>query len=188
MAVAHAKFTGELGVCLSTGGPGATHLITGLYDGKLIHAPVLAICGRPRRPSAEPATNRNLIWTVCSRTWQASRRKRPLPLRCCWTDASGCRWRPTGRRSSSCRKTFRTKSTRSRHSHTVSRDRGSVTAGQVRSRGCRAGESGGHPECRQQVAMLIGAGARGMAPLLIDMATLLGCRRREGAARERRAA
>jgi pyruvate dehydrogenase (quinone) len=46
MAVAQAKFTGELGVCLSTGGPGATHLITGLYDGKLDHAPVLAICGQ----------------------------------------------------------------------------------------------------------------------------------------------
>jgi pyruvate dehydrogenase (quinone) len=46
MAVAHAKFTGELGVCLSTGGPGATHMITGLYDGKLDHAPVLAICGQ----------------------------------------------------------------------------------------------------------------------------------------------
>jgi pyruvate dehydrogenase (quinone) len=35
MAVAHAKFTSEMGVCLSTGGPGATHLITGLYDAKL---------------------------------------------------------------------------------------------------------------------------------------------------------
>src|SRR4051812_42425689 len=46
MAVAHAKFTGELGVCLSTGGPGATHLITGLYDGKLDHTPVLAIAGQ----------------------------------------------------------------------------------------------------------------------------------------------
>ena len=34
MAVAHAKFTGELGVCLATGGPGATHLITGLYDAR----------------------------------------------------------------------------------------------------------------------------------------------------------
>ncbi len=43
MAVAHAKFTGEIGVCLSTGGPGATHLITGLYDAKLDHAPVLQI-------------------------------------------------------------------------------------------------------------------------------------------------
>jgi len=46
MAVAHAKFTGEIGVCLSTGGPGATHMITGLYDAKLDHVPVLAICGQ----------------------------------------------------------------------------------------------------------------------------------------------
>jgi pyruvate dehydrogenase (quinone) len=46
MAVAHAKFTGEMGVCLSTGGPGATHLITGLYDAKLDHMPVLAILGQ----------------------------------------------------------------------------------------------------------------------------------------------
>ena len=46
MAVAHAKFTGEIGVCLSTGGPGATHLLTGLYDAKLDHVPVLAIAGQ----------------------------------------------------------------------------------------------------------------------------------------------
>ncbi|HEV7873021.1 MAG TPA: thiamine pyrophosphate-requiring protein [Enterovirga sp.] len=46
MAVAHAKFTGELGVCLATGGPGATHFLTGLYDAKLDHVPVLAIAGQ----------------------------------------------------------------------------------------------------------------------------------------------
>ena len=46
MAVAHAKFSGRLGVCLATGGPGATHLLTGLYDAKLDHMPVLAICGQ----------------------------------------------------------------------------------------------------------------------------------------------
>ena len=46
MASAYAKFTGELGVCLSTGGPGATHLITGLYDAKMDHMPVLAIMGQ----------------------------------------------------------------------------------------------------------------------------------------------
>src|SRR4051794_28565858 len=46
MAVAHAKFTGELGVCLATGGPGATHLLTGLYDARLDHMPMLAICGQ----------------------------------------------------------------------------------------------------------------------------------------------
>ena len=46
MASATAKFTGELGVCLSTGGPGATHLVTGLYDARLDHVPVLAISGQ----------------------------------------------------------------------------------------------------------------------------------------------
>ncbi|HEY1231118.1 MAG TPA: thiamine pyrophosphate-binding protein, partial [Ramlibacter sp.] len=49
MACAYAKFTGELGVCLSTGGPGATHMITGLYDAKLDHMPVLAITGQAPR-------------------------------------------------------------------------------------------------------------------------------------------
>jgi pyruvate dehydrogenase (quinone) len=46
MATGHAKFTGELGVCLSTGGPGATHMLTGLYDAKLDHMPVLALTGQ----------------------------------------------------------------------------------------------------------------------------------------------
>ena len=49
MAAAHAKFSGELGVCLSTGGPGATHLVTGLYDARLDHVPVLAIAGQAPR-------------------------------------------------------------------------------------------------------------------------------------------
>src|SRR3954467_12281091 len=51
MAAAHAKFTGEIGVCLATGGPGATHLLTGLYDAKLDHMPVLAICGQAETTS-----------------------------------------------------------------------------------------------------------------------------------------
>ncbi len=49
MASAHAKFTGELGVCIATSGPGATHLVTGLYDARLDHQPVLAICGQQAR-------------------------------------------------------------------------------------------------------------------------------------------
>ncbi len=49
MASAHAKFTGELGVCLATSGPGASHLLTGLYDAKLDHVPVLAIAGQQAR-------------------------------------------------------------------------------------------------------------------------------------------
>src|ERR671937_94940 len=51
MACAHAKWTGEVGVCLATSGPGAIHLLNGLYDAKLDHAPVLAIVGQQRRMS-----------------------------------------------------------------------------------------------------------------------------------------
>src|SRR4051812_15816382 len=49
MACAHAKFTGEIGVCMATSGPGAIHLINGLYDAKLDHQPVLAIVGQQKR-------------------------------------------------------------------------------------------------------------------------------------------
>lgn len=45
MACAYAKWTGRLGVCLATSGPGGTHLLTGLYEAKLDQAPVLAITG-----------------------------------------------------------------------------------------------------------------------------------------------
>ncbi|MDE1844215.1 MAG: pyruvate oxidase [Thaumarchaeota archaeon] len=45
MACAYAKYTGKLGVCIATSGPGATHLLTGLYDAKADGAPVLAITG-----------------------------------------------------------------------------------------------------------------------------------------------
>ena len=51
MACAHAKFTGELGVCLATSGPGAIHLLNGLYDAKLDHQPVLAIVGQQAMPA-----------------------------------------------------------------------------------------------------------------------------------------
>ncbi|GJD50330.1 Putative thiamine pyrophosphate-containing protein YdaP [Methylobacterium crusticola] len=49
MASAYAKFTGELGVCIATSGPGASHLLTGLYDARLDHMPVLAIAGQQAR-------------------------------------------------------------------------------------------------------------------------------------------
>jgi pyruvate dehydrogenase (quinone) len=46
MASAHAKFTGTVGVCLATSGPGAIHLLNGLYDAKMDHQPVVAIVGQ----------------------------------------------------------------------------------------------------------------------------------------------
>ncbi len=45
-AVGYAKFTGRVGVCTATSGPGAIHLLNGLYDAKLDHVPVVAIVGQ----------------------------------------------------------------------------------------------------------------------------------------------
>ena len=49
MATAHAKFTDEVGLCLATSGPGAIHLLNGLYDAKMDHQPVVAIVGQAAR-------------------------------------------------------------------------------------------------------------------------------------------
>ncbi len=49
MASAYSKFTGEVGVCLATSGPGATHLLTGMYDAYSDHVPMLAIAGQQAR-------------------------------------------------------------------------------------------------------------------------------------------
>ena len=79
MACAHAKFTGEVGVCLATSGPGAIHLLNGLYDAKLDHQPVVAIVGQQARAGARrrlPAGGRPA--SRCSRT----------------SPTSTCRWRP----------------------------------------------------------------------------------------------
>jgi len=48
-AVGYAKFTGRVGVCVATSGPGAIHLLNGLYDAKLDHVPVVAIVGQTNR-------------------------------------------------------------------------------------------------------------------------------------------
>ena len=49
MAAGHAKFTGEVGLCYATSGPGAIHLLTGLYDARMDHVPVVAIVGQQAR-------------------------------------------------------------------------------------------------------------------------------------------
>jgi pyruvate dehydrogenase (quinone) len=49
MACGYAKFTGQVGVCLATSGPGAIHLLNGLYDAKMDHQPVVAIVGQAAR-------------------------------------------------------------------------------------------------------------------------------------------
>ena len=59
MACGHAKLTGEVGVCLATSGPGAIHLLNGLYDAKLDRKPVVAIVGQAVRRSLGAKCARN---------------------------------------------------------------------------------------------------------------------------------
>lgn len=62
-ATAHAKFTGRLGCCLATTGPGGTHLLTGLYDAKLDRAPVIAITGSPYHDLSDSYTQQDIDHT-----------------------------------------------------------------------------------------------------------------------------
>ena len=72
MATAYAKATGRLGVCLATSGPGAVHLLNGLYDAKLDHAPVLAITGMQETRCSAPVTSRRWTPTGCTSTWPST--------------------------------------------------------------------------------------------------------------------
>src|SRR5690606_37403838 len=63
MACAYAKWTGRLGVCLATSGPGGTHLLTGLYDAKLDQVPVLAITGMQFHDLIETFTQQDVDLT-----------------------------------------------------------------------------------------------------------------------------
>jgi pyruvate dehydrogenase (quinone) len=71
-ACAHAKLTGEVGVCMATSGPGAIHLMNGLYDAKLDHQPVVAIVGQQARMA--------LGWSLTQTSISRSSRKRPATL------------------------------------------------------------------------------------------------------------
>ena len=81
MACADAKLGGDVGVCLATSGPGAIHLLNGLYDAKLDHQPVVAIVGPAGAHVARrAATSRRSTSSRCSRTSRATSsrwRRRP---------------------------------------------------------------------------------------------------------------
>src|SRR6188508_3804460 len=60
MACAHAKWTGKLGCCLATTGPGGIHLLNGLYDAKFDKAPVIAITGLPYHDLVDTFTQQDV--------------------------------------------------------------------------------------------------------------------------------
>src|SRR3954462_11893837 len=60
MACAYAKWTGKLGCCLATTGPGGVHLLNGLYDAKFDRAPVIAITGLPYHDLQQTSTQQDI--------------------------------------------------------------------------------------------------------------------------------
>ena len=70
-AVGYAKFTGRVGVCMATSGPGAIHLLNGLYDAKLDHVPVVAIVGQTARSAMGGSYQQEVDLLHCSRTSRA---------------------------------------------------------------------------------------------------------------------
>jgi pyruvate dehydrogenase (quinone) len=85
MAVGHAKYTGGAGVCLSTQGPGAVHLLNGLYDAKLDGKPVVAIVGQQASTVLGSAYQQEidlvrLFGDVCAQFVQAAHAPEQLPM------------------------------------------------------------------------------------------------------------
>src|SRR3954453_20408896 len=85
MAVGHAKYTGGVGVCLSTQGPGAVHLLNGLYDAKLDSKPVVAIVGQQPRTVLGSAYQQEiglvrLFSDVCAQFVRATHPPEQVPM------------------------------------------------------------------------------------------------------------
>ena len=95
MASAYAKFTGELGVCLATSGPGASHLVTGMYDARLDHMPVLAITGQQSRNAIGGHYQQEVdlvsMFKDVAGAFISSRRPRPRRYAISWTEPSALR-------------------------------------------------------------------------------------------------
>ena len=177
MACAHAKFTGEIGVCIATSGPGAIHLINGLYDAKLDHQPVLAIVGQQKRTTVgahyqqeidlqtlfkdvggfvstvmEPASARHVIDRAIKSAYEESRPAIVIVPE----DVGEGKYEDPPREHGAV-----FTSVGWNRPHMVPDDRLLTQAAEILNEG-------------KKVAILIGAGARGAAPELIEVADLLG--------------
>ena len=99
MATGHAKYTGGVGCCLATHGPGAIHLLNGLYDAKLDGRPVVAIVGQQHRSALGSTYQQEVDTAVLFKdTCALPGRPSPCPSRCRWWSTGRCapHW-PSGR-------------------------------------------------------------------------------------------
>lgn len=83
MASGESRLTGEVGVCIATSGPGAVHILNGLYDARLDHRPVLALVGQQARTAMARIISRISICRASSKMSPAPMSKlRPCRSRC----------------------------------------------------------------------------------------------------------
>ena len=181
MACAHAKFTGELGVCLATSGPGAIHLLNGLYDAKLDHQPVVAIVGQQARAALggdyqQEVDLLSLFKDVAHEYVQMATRpgagaapRRPRLAHRARRAHGHLPHRPERRAGDGGRARRRRTSTAPSTPASATRAPRVVPA--------RRRPARGRPRCStpgEQVAMLVGAGALGATDEVIEVAELLG--------------
>jgi pyruvate dehydrogenase (quinone) len=177
MAVAHAKFTGELGVCLSTGGPGATHLITGLYDAKLDHAPVLAICGQAEATvrGASYQQELNLDRMFADVACFAQEASAPTQVRHLIDRSIRIAKANNGPSVVILPKDIQDEDYKEPAvAHGFTRSGVGYSKPKIVPEDADLAKAADILNAGSKVAILIGAGARGAAPLLIEAATLLG--------------
>ncbi len=90
MACAHAKFTGEVGVCIATSGPGAVHLMNGLYDAACDNQPVVAIVGQQARVAMGATSSKSSTWSGSSATSPSTSRRSRRRCRPSWWSTGRC--------------------------------------------------------------------------------------------------
>ena len=181
MACAHAKFTGEVGVCLATSGPGAIHLLNGLYDAKMDHQPVVAIVGQAATTSMGGSTTSRR--SICSTLFKDVAREYVTTVMSPAADAALDRSRHAHRARRAHRHLRHHPEGRAGaeqmatppHKHGARRQRHRLlhaARGAARSTICSAPPTCSTPASK--VAMLVGAGALGAAEEVIEVADLLG--------------
>ena len=178
MACAHAKFTGQVGVCLATSGPGAIHLLNGLYDAKMDHQPVVAIVGQQDRNAlggeyqqevdlislfkdvareyVQMATTPSQIRQLVDRAIRIARAERTVTCVIVPKDVQELAWEPPPHEHGTVHTSIGF-----HHPRVLPHEEGLRRAAEV----LNAGE---------RVAMLVGQGALGAAEELTQVAELLG--------------
>ncbi len=189
MACAHAKFTGEIGICLATSGPGAIHLLNGLYDAKMDHVPVVAIVGQAATTALGGSYQQEVDLQVLLQDVTEYVTRFRARRRCATSSTAPCARQRACAPSpaSSCRKTFRRAcgSRAAARAQQHEQQRGILRA-RRRSGAARSAARGGYPQRRRarrddgraRRRQCDGRGARGCRSL--------GGGHRKSAARERR--